>query len=211
MSDPETRFSKARLEMLCDGIFTVAMTLLALELKVPDLPRHSASAEIWRALGDHALSFGGFALTFFLAGQIWIMHHRMFQHLRSANRALVMLTIPFLMFVSFLPFSTSMLTAFGPREPVALTFYLGNQLVLTALLAAQWLVARQAGLLAGTGDPERRKFARIIFIQPICFLVSVVMVYISPRNALLSAAMTLALLNVIVRRRDKAMAAGAPV
>ena len=42
MSDPETRFSKARLEMLCDGIFTVAMTLLVLELKPPDLPRHAA-------------------------------------------------------------------------------------------------------------------------------------------------------------------------
>ena len=41
---PESRFSKARLEMLCDGIFAVAMTLLVLELKPPDLPRHADPA-----------------------------------------------------------------------------------------------------------------------------------------------------------------------
>jgi hypothetical protein len=46
--------------MLCDGIFTVAMTLLVLELKAPDLPRHAPSAEIWHALREHGLSFVGF-------------------------------------------------------------------------------------------------------------------------------------------------------
>jgi uncharacterized membrane protein len=204
MSDPETRFSRVRLEMLCDGIFTVAMTLLVLELKPPSLPRHAESAAIWHALREHALSFVGFGLTFLLAGQTWILHHRLFQHLRSANRALVLLTIPFLMFVSLLPFSTSMLTAFGPQNPVSLTFYLGNQFALSALLATHWLVARLSGLLAGTDDdPERRRFERLICIQPICFLMSLAVVYISPRNAMLSAALSLALLNGIARRVDK--------
>jgi uncharacterized membrane protein len=46
-----SQFSKARLEMLCDGVFAIAMTLLVLELKVPDLPRRAASAEILHALG----------------------------------------------------------------------------------------------------------------------------------------------------------------
>ena len=55
MSDPGKRFSKARLEMLCDGIFCVAMTLLVLELKVPDLPRNAQPAEIWHGLREHGL------------------------------------------------------------------------------------------------------------------------------------------------------------
>lgn len=211
MSDPETRFSKARLEMLCDGIFTVAMTLLVLELKPPDLPRHAAPAEIWHALREHSLSFLGFALTFLLAGSTWLAHHRMFQHLRTASRALVLLTIPFLMFVTLLPFSTSMLTSFGPQNPVSLTFYLGNQFALSALLALQWQVARRSGLLTGPDhDPEQRRFARFVTIQPIAFLVSLVVAYVSPRNAMLSAAILVALLNAIARRLDKARMARVP-
>ena len=210
MSDPETRFSKVRLEMLCDGIFTVAMTLLVLELKPPDLPRHAPPAEIWHALREHALSFLGFGLTFLLAGGTWISHHRLFQHLRSANRVLVVLTIPFLMFVSLLPFSTSMLTAFGPQNPVSLTFYLGNQFALSALLAIQWLVAKRSGLLAGSDDdPERRRFGRFVTVQPLAFLLSLAVAYISPRNAMLSAAMSIALLNGIARRLDRTRSAPA--
>jgi uncharacterized membrane protein len=205
MSDPETRFSKARLEMLCDGIFTVAMTLLVLDLKAPDLPRHAAPDEIWHALREHALSFLGFGLTFLLAGGCWIAHHRLFQHLRGASKTLVLLTIPFLMFVTLLPFSTLMLTAFGPQSPVSLTFYLGNQFALSALLALQWLVAQRTGLLSGTdADPDRRRFGRFVLIQPISFLLSLVVVYISPRNAMLSVVISIALLNGIARRRDKA-------
>ena len=210
MSDSETGFSKVRLEMLCDGIFCVAMTLLVLELKTPDLPKRASSAEILHALREHGLSFLGFGLTFVLAGQFWILHHRLFQYLRGVNRALVALTIPFLMFVSLLPFSTSMLTAFSLRQPVSLMFYLGNQFVLSTLLAAQWLLARRSGLLSETGDTARRRvFERLIYLQPICFLVSLPLAYISPRNAMLSVALTWAVLNVIGRRADKVRAARA--
>jgi uncharacterized membrane protein len=50
MSRADTQFSKARLEMLCDGIFAIAMTLLVLELKPPDLPHRATSPEILHAL-----------------------------------------------------------------------------------------------------------------------------------------------------------------
>lgn len=208
-SAPDNRFSKARLEMLCDGIFAIAMTLLVLELKVPELPKDTPVPEIWHALREHGLSFFGFALTFLLAGQIWISHHRLFQYLRGANRALAMLSIPFLMFVSLLPFSTSMLTAYGPRHPVALTFYIGNQFVLSALLAAQWLVARRSGLLAGVDADADHRFARFITLQPISLLIALVFVHISPRYALLAVLVSWIVLNAVTQRIQKARAARA--
>ena len=76
-----------------------------------------------------------------------------------------------------------MLTAFGPQNPVSLTFSLGNQFALSALLALQWQVARRSGLLTGPDhDPERRRFTRFVTIQPIAFLVSLVVAYVSPRK-----------------------------
>ncbi len=74
MSSADTQFSKVRLEMLCDGIFAIAMTLLVLELKPPDLPRPAASADILHALREHGLAFVGLVLSFLLAGQFWIVH-----------------------------------------------------------------------------------------------------------------------------------------
>src|SRR5262249_15194890 len=90
----DIQFSKVRLEILCDVIFTVARTLLVLELKVPDLPWEAAPQEILHALGQHILSFVGFGMTFALAGGFWIAHHIAFSYIRRVNAALTVLTIP---------------------------------------------------------------------------------------------------------------------
>lgn len=201
MSGADTQFSKERLEMLCDGIFAIAMTLLVLELKPPNLPRQAASAEIWHALREHGLAFVGFVLSFLLAGQFWILHHVSFNYLRKANRALALLTIPFLMFVSLLPFSTSMLTSFGLRNPVALIVYFGNQFMLAALLAAQWLLARRQGLQTESdGSQKRRRFDLVIRFQPLTFAVAIAVVFIAPGQAMFAAAATQVFIAVGSRR-----------
>jgi uncharacterized membrane protein len=201
MSSADTQFSKARLEMLCDGIFAIAMTLLVLELKPPDLPRQASSAEILHALREHGLAFIGFGLSFLLAGQFWILHHVSFNYLRRANRPLALLTIPFLMFVSLLPFSTSMLTAFSLRQPVGLLFYFGNQFMLALLLAAQWLLASRQGLLTESdGSRKRRQFELMICLQPLSFALSIALVFIAPGQAMLGLASTQAIIGLASRR-----------
>src|SRR6266508_1783148 len=75
MSTADTQFSKVRLEMLCDGIFAIAMTLLVLELKPPDVGRHASSAEILAGLREHVPPIVGFVMSFILAGQFWLLHH----------------------------------------------------------------------------------------------------------------------------------------
>ena len=112
-----------------------------------------------------------------------------------------MLTIPFLMFVSLLPFSTSMLTAFGARNTVGLTFYIGNQLALSTLLAVQWLVAKRSGLLiAHEGDVDQRNVGRVLLVQPVSFLVALIVAQVSPPNAMTAVALTIALFTALARR-----------
>jgi len=55
-ADDDIFFSRARIEMPCDGVFAIAMTLLVLELKVPALPRSASSSEILHALGERGLA-----------------------------------------------------------------------------------------------------------------------------------------------------------
>jgi uncharacterized membrane protein len=134
MSD-ETTFSKARIEMLCDGVFAIAMTLLVLELKVPELPKMTPPAEVWHALGEHRLSYLAFVLTFMLAGSFWLQHHVLFHYLGRATRSMALLNLVFLMFVSLLPFSTSLFAKFGPQQ-VGFACYFGNQFILSLLLVS---------------------------------------------------------------------------
>jgi TMEM175 potassium channel family protein len=210
MSEPAGgRFSKVRIEMLCDGIFAIAMTLLVLELKTPELPRTAAPPEIWHALREHGGHFAAFVLTFVLASQFWLLHHQFFNHLRQANRAIALLTIPYLMFVSLLPFSTSMLAAFSLSNPVGLTFYFGNQLALALLLAGQWLAAARQRLLVDVAGRDPVAFGTVLLLQPASFAVSLAVVYIEPRQAMRVMAATQILIMVIAQRRGRRAAAAA--
>ena len=60
--------SKGRIEALSDGVFAIAMTLLVLELKIPDLPKDASQAELLSKLRDMLPHFYSYALTFILAG-----------------------------------------------------------------------------------------------------------------------------------------------
>lgn len=138
--------AKHRMEALADGVFAIVMTLLVLEIKVPDLPRSSPSREIWLAVRSEAPVFFSFLITFILSGAFWHLHQRLLTQLRAVRGALLVLNIVFLMFVSLLPFSTGMLGHFLQR-PFAQEFYFANQLILGLLLVVQLHVARRLDLL----------------------------------------------------------------
>ena len=80
-----TAWNKARIEALSDGIFAIVMTLLVLELKVPDLPRKVATAELWHAVREHGPIFFSFFLTFMLASQYWFWHHLTFARIQTSR------------------------------------------------------------------------------------------------------------------------------
>src|SRR5438105_7561398 len=129
-------------------LFPYTTLFRSLELKVPDLPKPVTSGIIWHALGEHRMGFFAYFLSFMLAGAFWMQHHVVFHYLARATRQMAMLNLVFLMFVSLLPFSTSVFARYGPQ---AGPFYFGNQFVLGLLLAAQWGLARRSGRLRG-GD-----------------------------------------------------------
>jgi uncharacterized membrane protein len=199
--DSDTQFSKARIEMLCDGVFAIAMTLLVLELKVPDLPRPVTAAEVWHALGEHRLGFFAFVLSFMLAGAFWMQHHVLFHYLARATRPLALLNLVFLMFVSLLPFSTSLFAAYGSQ---GIAFYFGNQFVLALLLAAHWTLAKSQGLLSGAAtDPKRRRFAALMAAFPIVFGLLFVVSIVQPQSAGLAAIPGVLVILIIRRVAEK--------
>ena len=159
--------SKHRIEALSDGLFAIVMTLLVLELKVPELPRSAPDGEILLRLRELGPSFFTFVLTFVLSALFWFLHQLAFQFTRHLTRGLTLLNLVFLMFVALLPFSAGMLGRFMHSQ-VAACIYYGNQFIIGTALCIQWEYARRHKLIAEGLDPqlERRlsfRFMRVPF------------------------------------------------
>ena len=92
-----------RLEAFSDGVFAVAITLLALDLAVAG-PGH-----VWLAhqLGDHWPSFAAYVVSFFTIGITWVNHHALFKSFAETDRALLFLNLVLLLFVVAIPFATA--------------------------------------------------------------------------------------------------------
>lgn len=130
----ENRFPKARIDGLCDGVFAFAMTLLALDVRVDsglgivsadDLMAHLSS--IWHALIAYAISF-------FVLGALWRAAIEQRRVTETISGGVTSLWMVFLFFVTMVPFSSSLVSAYGQLPP-AIIVYSANMLALGALVS----------------------------------------------------------------------------
>ena len=106
--------SLGRFLALSDGVFAIAMTLLALDLKVPDLGPHVADGAVRHALGQQWPNFLSYLISFYVVGIYWLRHHTSMRTLTRINRRLLRDNILFLLFMSALPFPASLMGQTAP-------------------------------------------------------------------------------------------------
>jgi uncharacterized membrane protein len=115
--------SKARLEAFSDGVIAVAITLLALDLTVPE-PGHG---ELLTQLGDHWPQFAAYVVSFFTIGIIWVNHHARVSLIVVVDRTLLFLNLVLLLFVVLIPFATATmamyLTSGSEESHIAMAVY----------------------------------------------------------------------------------------
>ena len=113
-------YTLERLIMLSDGVFAIAMTLLALELRPPEGWNGLAIGELWALMWRPTVAF---ALSFMVIGIYWMSHRRMFGRFRSADLPLTILNLIVLALITLVPVVTNLLYEVGPR-PGPLTLYI---------------------------------------------------------------------------------------
>lgn len=101
--------SKDRVESFSDGVFAIVMTLLVLELHVPEIADRASFGQYAAAMTPLIPKFVSFVLSFVMASIYWVNHHYFFRHLRSVPLGLVWLNNLFLLSICFLPFPTAFL------------------------------------------------------------------------------------------------------
>jgi len=148
----DRHFETARVTAFTDGVFAIVITVLVLEIQVPNL----ASGQSLRASIDEVSpTFVAWVISFFLTGMYWVTHRGLFSNVRYADLSLVWLNLLFLLPVCLIPFGSSALGLY-PDDLLALRLY-GSVLIAATLVrlamalylhhhpTLQWTVAsRQA-------------------------------------------------------------------
>lgn len=103
-------FQLERLILFSDAVFAIAITLLVIEIKIPEVHGTKDHPITDKAVGTELLylipKFIGFLVSFLLIGQYWIVHHRMFSFVVNYTSKLIWLNILFLFAIALMPFST---------------------------------------------------------------------------------------------------------
>ena len=173
-----------RLVALSDGLFATVLTLLVLDLRLPDaLSGQSLSpGDFLRWLGPHLFAY---LLTFFVSGTYWLAHHRNFDLIVGYDRGLLGYNLLFLLFVGLLPFSTAPVSSFSlsaTRYSFYWAIYGANIFLAGIMLTLTWLYALSHGQV--TPGTTRLQSMHIIVGQltiPAAFVVSVLTQYLFPR------------------------------
>jgi uncharacterized membrane protein len=162
-----------RLAALSDGIFGVAMTLLLLDLhvpeKVPGMTPSDLRWELWK-LAPNVLVY---MLSFMTLGIFWVGQQTQLNHLTHSERHLTWLHLAFLFPVTTMPFSTRLLVSFIHFR-VALLIYWANILVLGIMIYVCWIRALRAGLVrAEVSQATRDAICRRIVHAQILYALGV--------------------------------------
>jgi len=155
-----------RLLTFTDGVFAIIITILVLELKVPDL---GAGKSLRVALTDIRPTFVAFVISFLLVGMYWVWHRSAFAQVRYADLNTVWLNLLFLLPVAMVPFGASMLGEYE-GDATALHFY-GVVLITATLLRTvlELYLYRHPGLLWQTRDKQAKRLRLATAAAPILF------------------------------------------
>src|SRR5580693_1044193 len=108
---------RSRLEAFSDGVFAVAITLLALNLTVagPGLPGHE-NPPLTDQLQAHWPAFLAYLISFFMIGIVWVNHHVLVRSIVKVDRTLLFLNLVLLLFVVLIPFATGIVAEYFSRH-----------------------------------------------------------------------------------------------
>lgn len=167
-----------RFVFFSDAVVAIAITLLALNLKVP-VEGHFRFSDLW----IHWKSFGAFALSFFNIANFWKTHHLAFAYIKKIDERLMWWNILWLLFIAFLPFSTTLLADYF-FDPPALVVYGLNILLLTWINNTMWRYALKNSYMDPDLDPALAKRIQIFFTLDV--LNSILAIIISPFNSVIA-------------------------
>ena len=178
-----------------DAVFAIAMTLLAVDIKVPQVPPDQLGAAVTEQLPE----FGAYALSFVVTAAYWLSHHRLFRLLKGFTGRLQQLNLLLLLFVALLGYATDMLAFYGD-EVLGVVIYAAALGLIGTVNSALWWYCSREDMFLDDVDPRLPAYARVRApVTPAVFLASIPVAFVwGPQAATLSW-LAIILINAVLR------------
>lgn len=168
-----------RLVFFSDAVFAIAITLLALDIRLPVDASELSNRELLASLLDIWPRYLSFVISFLVIGNFWISHHFRYRWIIRYDRRLMLLNLLLLMTIVFIPFPTAVLSESGNRTA---TIFYALSIAASGLISALlwWYASRNNRLLPEAFDTRaaQRNLISILTI-PAVFLLSIGMAFIN--------------------------------
>ena len=155
------RFNRnERIIGLSDGVFSIVLTLLVLELRIPPL-KHSTAGELWNALVQIRSNIISFLLSFLFIASLWFSHNQLFKLFDKVDNAMLWLNNFLLLAICFVPFPTALIGQY-PDNPVGIALFGSIWVIIPLLIYLIGSRAYHKNYIHSTVDKKRYMFLRKI-------------------------------------------------
>jgi uncharacterized membrane protein len=179
-----------RAAFFTDAVFAIAMTLLIVAIAVPSLRHTTSSSDLLGALDDKKTEFIAFFIGFAVLGNYWLANHRFFGYLGAVSTALMVIALPYLAFVAWLPFPTALLGTYD-RNPVAVSLFAASSAIVSFLEAMLLRQAQRDDLFRHVvPDDVYRHAMRGSLLPVMFFVISIPVAFVDTYAAIVIWALT---------------------
>ena len=181
----EDRISRDRIITLTDAVLAIVMTLLVLEIVVPELSRSEVPTELPKRLLELLPDVWSYAISFIILGFFWIAHDDQFHYIKRANRTLLWMTVFYLMFIAFIPFSTALIGAYGDQQ-ISVIIYGIDIIIVLFWTYLQWKYAtKELHLVDNNLDPKFIvKMSRRIIVGMVLYAIAIATSFLNTQVSL---------------------------
>jgi uncharacterized membrane protein len=178
-TSPEEQLGLERIVFFSDAVMAIAITLLALNLRVPELDSAQV-AQLPARLAAMGPSFMTFVISFLMVGIYWISHHRYFGYFRSYDTRLILLNLLFLFFITCMPFLASLLGRYSSVPLVLVIYSLAIAALGMSMALIWWYASHRYRLIAADISADEIRTINIrLTIAPLMFIVAAPFAYVS--------------------------------
>jgi len=169
-----------RVIFFSDAVFAIAITLLAFDVRLPELEAGQTNASLFDALLALRPAIFAFILSFAVIAAFWVGHYRTFRVIDRIDGRLLTLNLGFLFCIAALPFPTSVIAKEGDVS-VAAAFYAAFGVLTGIMSVVLWRYPARAGLVTSTVTPEVERFITYrVSVVPVMFAISIPIAFVSP-------------------------------
>jgi uncharacterized membrane protein len=179
--------STIRVSALTDGVFAIVLTLLVLDLHAPSA---SSQPQLLASLREIVPQLALFVLSFAIVAVFWYGHHMEMHWIVRSDRVHLGITLAFLLTISFVPFSASLL-AKNHQLPLAATVYGANLFLAGVVRYVHWTYATRHHRLVVPGlDADFIGYvSRVFLIVPLLYLIASALAWLNTAGAIVAFAL----------------------